>query len=623
MRLALFSNIRRDIGLFLLRQLDFLHFGTIFPKGKVAVQRMLFQILFFILPGWALGALGATGAILFQPFETALLVCAGALAGTLLVRWALRKDKLPTLARMAFLLLLAPTQSFWAVLAAGIAVGSVISLPERLTGRFGKLLFGIFASGAALLGYFGGLYRLATMEFTVFLPLLALPGILTILTRFLKGPRWERAILIILMAGTLSLNCYYRAFFPISTSGQEATGQTGRYLIERKNPRKNDTFQLAIRNGRTYQFPDALDREQHAVLPAALEPNCREMSVLFIGEVPSRMPMLFSMLPWVKIVDQKIDVMLPDSTRADKSARLLRPNPFRYDLIFVSELPRQYSHTARSLLLKHILDTQLSLNGVLIYPRSETLPLPGMPRPLPGNAGYLMYQPTGLTVTTDLQELDQRLTALTMPDGELIPAGLLPTLFSLTPPHIEEPERPSIDWRPAIRVGALLISIGSVLYMTLRLLAGRYPAVTPCAMALESGASLGLLLGMATDMLETTSLISGFAVTALPILLLGALPSGTTSPGKLRRVLQFIFFALVIAGGYMSTAAELMPFALAAAILMTGFNAGNTAFGSTQIPLSLLHIVGIAGGILLTPVFPGIALPVVIGVLLIPQLLKI
>ncbi len=488
---------------------------------------MWFLLIFFILPGLFCGLAGGGGALVLSAVQTVWCFCAGAAAGFAVIRWGEKQKILSMLAPFAIALLMVPAGTWAAVLAAGFTAGIVSALPERFTGRAGKFFFVLAAVAGIFAIYFAGAWRFSRSGLGIISMLLPLPAVLSAGWHGLRGGRIEKAVLSLFMVLAVSGIAVLQLFFPQFVNWSKIPGRSCFYRISYPDERDRNTFDLAIHGGRTYRFPDAYRRAVPAVIPASLEPDKNDLRALFVGEAPSGVPSMLETLPWVKSVD-----------------RLVFAPPFsnfsgRYDLILVSELPGHQPERVQAGFIRYLKENCLAPDGVLVYPANGDTPLPGVPE-------FAVWQQSGKNITADINEIDRRLSKFS-PDGqEILPAGLLETLYSLVPEESSpELKNAAPKTLPRLNISRTAFFIGAGVYLILRFLLGRYPGVTPCAEALEQGLAAGIAVYAGAALHENTLLSGDLAAGVLPLLLVCFVPGLLFKKGRadVRTVTLFLIAA--------------------------------------------------------------------------------
>ncbi len=575
---------------------------------------MLKNIVFFILTGLAMGMTGICSAVLFLPYEAALIFIVSALSGMWLMKQAVRSNVAEKLAPLTFLPLLVPVQTPGSWVLTGIFCGAVSSLPSDLTGRFGKINFLAAVSLCGAAGFFAGIPLAADVNTALYSSLLILPGAVMLLWRVLRGRRMLLTAMLFFLTAAACFSLWFQLASSWGMASFYSPGRNGLYFMTPGGGKRN--WSIGARNGRSYDFPEAGLRRLPAVLPAALQvmpPDDAGLKVLWVGEVPSRIPESFLSLPWVAQVDQW-------DWQAGQAAE--------YDLIFVSELPLQHSGKSRAALLKKLYREYLRSGGVMLIPASERIrygigghpaAMTAKPVALPGNPDMLMMQKSGNTITGDMAELEKRLSELTAGQSTILPPGIMSVLYQHRAGEPDAGCGTVRNIRPDWQVNGVWLAMVAGIYAVVRIIAGRHPGITPGAVAAECGLAAGMLWAFSAESLAEYTLVSGVAAGTLPVMLASALPSGKISS---RKILPWLLAAALAVIVYCGVA---LPVLVLSAAVLLAFGTGCAFWQDkyADLPVSYLYMLGMVAGIFLMPVSGGVFLPLAILLLIIPQWIRL
>ncbi len=592
---------------------------------------MLFRLcLFFLLPGWAAGWSAARGATVWEALPALLLAAVAMLAGALLVRLRPgRENPQGGIACLPLMLFVFPEAR---LIAAALTAGALSALPESVAPENGKRVFAAAFGGCVLSAYLGGNHFLADPVVNLVFTGMALPAVLVLFRNSIRNFRLISGLLTVMLGGGLILIL----FGTTTSTGNVLRGDINCYEVELV-PRRAHHYQIRSAT-QIHTFPEAFYRQLPAALPAALQPNRTNLKVLFLGAVPSAMPLLLEQFPFIESVRTRIDLQLPGvwTRNGFLPLTVLPQEPVsaagqdRYDLIFIAEYP-DAAPAAKLRLLQRLRSMQLASGGVLIVPADGPEPPCCYRLPLPGTAGhYLAASDTPDLLCSDLAMLDRRLGELSPPEYELLPTGILPVLYEhcLAPePPENTPEEPfSVRLQRKISVWPwqwtlLPLAIG---YALIRIGCGRYRHLPGIFVLAENGMSWIWLVAGVTQGLAAFRLTDSLADDVLPALAVIALPTVLpvgkhhTSPLLAAAVIPVIWgvFYLDLPG-----AAWVPALLLYIAARFFDGDAGSAPAGEMPREIPVL-----AGGIVaavLLPFFPPAALLPAAFLIRLPRILKL
>ena len=588
--------------------------------------------LFFLLPGWTAGWSAARGATVWQTMPALLLAAAAALTGALLVRFRFSKE--PHKGRLACIPLILYMLPEARLIAAALTAGALSALPESAAPENGKRIFAAAFGGCVLAAFLGGNHFLTDPVINMVFTGMALPAVLVLFRNSIRGIRLLPELLTVILAGVLSLNLFAAAAFP----GNILRGNANDYLVTLL-PDRPHHYQIG-NNGQTYEFPEAFYRHLPAALPAALQPNRDRLKVLFLGAVPSAIPLLLEQFPFVSSVHAQFDLPLPGVWTGEGFLPLtvLPQAPAspsaqeRYDLIFILDYPDAVPE-AKSRQLRRLYADRLAPDGVLIVPADGPEPPCRYRLPLPGTNGkYLAATDTPELLCADLPLLDRRLGELSPPEYELLPPGIFSVLYE----HCLASEAPAIQVEESSlnrlrrQISAwpwqwTLLPLAGV-YALIRISCGRYRHLPGFFVLAENGMSWLWLVAGVTHGLAAYQLTDSFAGNVLPALAATRLPAGLREDGRKKNAAPLLAVAVIpiLWGEFhldLPGAAWLPALLLFAAIRFFDRGAGSAPAG--EMPREIPVFAGSLFAAVLLLFIPPTALLPAAFLIHLPRLLKL
>jgi len=292
--------------------------------------------------------------------------------------------------------------------------------------------------------------------------------------------------------------------------------------------------------GREYVFPEDFQRRAPDALTSALQPRAERLRALVVEEAPSAAAQKIAALPWTESV-RKLSYFPPASRGPHGPARFrraMRQDPdARFDLVFVQEFPAA-SRSAQTMLFRTLL-RRLAPGGVLVAPSECGAPVRGFRQTLlPGSQGTLrMWAADNVPTADTFPKLEAALKRRSVGRAELLPGGMLETLYDLRPPERAVAALPETPFRRIrTELAGVLPGASALLPAAAVLLLGfwlkRYPRRGENLAIFAKGAAcmLGLLAIM--EKAETFQLlISGPAAAFFGLVALG-LPHRTEHPAR-------------------------------------------------------------------------------------------
>lgn len=480
------------------------------------------------MPGWAAGWNAAQGAAGMEPDVAVFFAAAAAFAGALLFRRGL--DGWAGAAVWIPILLCCRTET--RLIGAAFAAGAVSALPQPLAGSAGKRVFSVAFGSCVLAAMSPGGEYLSDMTASMVFIGMTLPCATVFLWRSLHASRLPVRMIAVTSALPLLL-----LVFRFGSVGDRPP------VCERIRSRAAAPFgwtcftsavsgeELSIREVDEELFY----RHVPTALTSALQPGRSGLRMLFIGTMPSAIPLYWQKFPFVRDVHCRIG--------RGARAFVLSGGRNGYDLIFVSEYPK-VSELAKERKLLELHRVSLSAGGVMIVPSGGPEPPCRYRMPLPGSYGrYTAAADEPGLLCGDLAALDRRLEELTPSGQEFLPPGILPVLYghclASEPP---EPSQENTTVRCAGgRLGLLkrewVLPVIAICYLAVRLVCGRYLRLPRLLFLAENGMSWIWLVAGVAEALSAYCLTDGFDGNAIAALAAAALPATAGAGTRSRKTL--------------------------------------------------------------------------------------
>lgn len=381
----------------------------------------------FLLPGIAAGWMLSCGILRMggAPEEAGALFAAAALAGAVAGRRTFRGSSAAAGVGLLILLTLpgfAPRMLFPAV---SFAFGAFAIRPIRTLHRH------LFQTGVLLavaMGYLVGADLLTHDRPLRFALALIVPAAAMLASDGMR--RRKTAFTIFLLTGCWLLSLSWKSFdWPACASwGVTSSISKNRDATESRNRI----------GGRLYIYPGDYLRRMPDTLTAALQPQAERLRVLVVEEGDSIAKEKFAALHWADDVRKLHYSPLASYEHNDPAhfRQTMRQEPdARFDLIFVQEFPSA-SHAAQARLFRMLLQ-RLAPDGVLATPAEYDAPVRGYHQAfLPGSRESLrIWAAEGVPLADTFPKLETALKRRSAGHGEILPGGMLETLYSLRLPE--------------------------------------------------------------------------------------------------------------------------------------------------------------------------------------------